>query len=98
MRDDNVSHVETESTEREQPIRGRRSKRSGDAARTETTGQPASDVQTPLSALATPVDVDEASLSDDEIALYRRRVAEGLYNTREVADEVARRMMRRGDI
>jgi hypothetical protein len=30
--------------------------------------------------------------------MYRRRVMAGMYNTREVADEVARRMMRRGDI
>jgi hypothetical protein len=37
-------------------------------------------------------------LSDEEIATYRRRVANGLYNTPEVADEVARRMLRRGDI
>ena len=42
--------------------------------------------------------VEEAGLSDEEIQMYRRRVADGLYNSREVADEVARRMMKRGDI
>ena len=45
-----------------------------------------------------PADAEELGLSDEEIAMYRRRVAEGMYNTREVAEEVARRMMRRGDI
>ena len=43
-------------------------------------------------------DAEEPGLTDEEIAMYRRRVAEGMYNTREVAEEVARRMMRRGDI
>jgi hypothetical protein len=43
-------------------------------------------------------DVEGATLSDEEIDAYRRRVAEGFYNTREMAAEVARRMLRRGDI
>jgi hypothetical protein len=43
-------------------------------------------------------DAEEPGLNDDEIAMYRRRVADGMYNTPEVAAEVARRMMRRGDV
>lgn len=43
-------------------------------------------------------DVEEATLSDEEIAMYRRRIAEGFYNSREVAAEVARRMLERRDI
>ena len=57
-----------------------------------------SDTPAPLSAMSHPADAEDLGLSDEEIATYRRRVAEGLYNTREVADEVARRMLRRGDI
>lgn len=45
-----------------------------------------------------PADAEEAPLSDEDIAAFRRRVAEGLYNSREVADEVARRMLRSGDV
>ena len=56
------------------------------------------DVPAALSAVSFPADIEEAALSDEEIEMYRRRVADGMYNTREVADEVARRMLRRGDI
>ena len=56
------------------------------------------DTPAALSATSHPADAEELGLSDEEIAMYRRRVAEGMYNTREVAAEVARRMMRRGDI
>jgi hypothetical protein len=55
------------------------------------------DAPAPLSATSQLAD-SEAGLTDEEIALYRQRVADGVYNSREVADEVARRMMRRGDI
>ena len=56
------------------------------------------DVPAPLSAVSHPADIEDMGLTDEEIAIYRRRVADGLYNSREVADEVARRMLRRGDI
>jgi hypothetical protein len=56
------------------------------------------DAPATLSAVSFPADFEEASLSDEEIDMYRRRVADGMYNTREVASEVARRMLRRGDI
>ena len=45
-----------------------------------------------------PADAEQLGLSDEAIAMYRCRVAEGMYNTREVAAVVARRMVRRGDI
>ena len=57
-----------------------------------------SDTPAPLSAVSHPADAEEFGLTDEDIATYRRRVADGLYNTREVADEVARRMLKRGDI
>jgi hypothetical protein len=51
-----------------------------------------------LASDALPADVEEAGLTDEEIAIYRRRVAEGFYSSREVAAEVARRMIRSRDI
>ena len=63
-----------------------------------TSADPRADTPAALSAAAHPADLEEPGLSDEEIAMYRRRVADGMYNTREVAAEVARRMMRRGDI
>ena len=56
------------------------------------------DVGSPLSAVPHPADAEELGLTEEEILLYRRRVAEGMYNSREVADEVARRMLKRGDV
>ena len=56
------------------------------------------DVAAPLSAVPHPADDEELGLTEEEILLYRRRVAEGMYNSREVADEVARRMLKRGDV
>ena len=47
-----------------------------------------------------PVDIgalEQAGLTDEEIALYRRRIAEGFYNSEAVAAEVARRMLRNRD-
>ena len=52
----------------------------------------------PLAAVPHPADAEELGLTEEEILLYRRRVAEGMYNSREVADEVARRMLKRGDV
>jgi hypothetical protein len=57
-----------------------------------------SDAPAALSAISHPADIEHAGLSDEEVDEYRRRIAAGMYNTREVADEVARRMMRHGDI
>ena len=56
------------------------------------------DVPAKLASEPVLADVEEAGLTDEEIAMYRRRVAEGFYNSREVADEVARRMLRSRDI
>lgn len=56
------------------------------------------DAPATVSATTHPADIEEAGLSDEEIAMYRRRVDAGVYNTHEVADEVVRRMMKRGDI
>ena len=95
MRDDQPL-PDRENIERPKAVRGRRSKRNGKA----TSKLKASEADSPavISATLHPADAEEAGLSDEEIAMYRRRVAEGLYNSREVADEVARRMLRRGDI
>ncbi len=98
MRDDHVSPNERENPRREKAAKGRRSKRSDAVPATEEPDPTRADSPAPLSAAVHPADFEEAGLSDEEIAVYRRRVAEGLYNTREVADEVARRMMKRGDI
>jgi len=63
-----------------------------------TPADPHADVAADLLARTQPADVEEGGLSDEEIDAYRRRVAEGFYNTREVAAEVARRMLRSGDL
>ena len=63
-----------------------------------TSAEPRADAPATLSSAPHLADAEEPGLSDEEIAMYRRRVADGMYNTREVAAEVARRMMRRGDI
>jgi hypothetical protein len=98
MRDDELLPHDRENAERPKAVKGRRSRRS---AKSPSKGVPSvaqTDSPAALAASSHPADVEEAGLSDEEIAMYRRRVAEGLYNSREVADEVARRMMRRGDI
>ena len=80
---------------------GEAANRVDDAPATQSDGTPAdlrTDMPAPLSAISHPADAEEFGLSDEEIATYRRRVANGLYDTPEVADEVARRMLRRGDI
>lgn len=56
------------------------------------------DVPAELTVHAHPADAGEAALSDEDIAEFQRRVAEGFYNSPAVADEVARRMQRKGDI
>ena len=81
--------------------RGETANRVDEASATQADGTSAdlrSDMPAHLSAISHPADAEEFGLSDEEIATYRRRVANGLYNTPEVADEVARRMLRRGDI
>ena len=99
--------------ERTGPIEGKDDdRRDGIAARSQTDGVDdaaadqadgsSNDVRTDapvvLSAVSFPADVEDAAMSDEELEMYRRRVADGTYNTREVAAEVARRMLRRGDI
>jgi hypothetical protein len=63
-----------------------------------TSSDPRADAPATVSSAPHLADAEEPGMSDEEIAMYRRRVADGMYNTREVAAEVARRMMRRGDI
>ena len=84
-----------------------RDERSGDSSAPSVPATPQADgsaadlrADTPAALSAAPhlADAEEPGLSDEEIAMYRRRVADGMYNTHEVAAEVARRMMRRGDI
>jgi hypothetical protein len=96
MRDDNVRPGDRDNATGANTANHRRAPRGESEASNES--ESTSDSPASLSALSRPADVEEESLTEEEIALYRRRVAEGLYNTREVADEVARRMMRRGDI
>ena len=59
---------------------------------------PRTDIPARLASEAHPADAEDGGLTDEEIALYRRRVAEGFYNSREVAAEVARRLLRSPDI
>ena len=59
---------------------------------------PRADIPARLASEEHPADAEEAGLTDEEIALYRRRVAERFYNSREVVAEVARRMLRSRDI
>ena len=97
MRDDKRLPDHREHSEPPKPAKGRRAKRSAKAAADRPdAAQP--DSPAVLSAVSHPADAEEAGLSEEEIAIYRRRVAEGLYNSPEVADEVARRMLRRGDV
>ena len=98
MRDDPPLPDDRENVEPPKAVKGRRAKRSGKAASSAPPEAPQADSPAALAATPHPADAEEAGLSDEEIAMYRRRVAEGLYNSREVADEVARRMLRRGDI
>ena len=96
MRDDNATPGDRDDAHRAST--NFRSSRGESEASNEEAETAAFDSPAPLFALPRPADAEEAGLTEDEIALYRRRVAEGLYNSREVADEVARRMLRRGDI
>jgi hypothetical protein len=95
MRDDQPAPDERQNTNRVDAGKRRRSTRGERAAA--QSEQKRADAPAPLSAASQLAD-SEAGLTDEEIALYRQRVADGVYNSREVAEEVARRMMRRGDI
>jgi len=95
MRDDKGT-----PNERERKPRGKASEPMTGRSKTPAKGTQSrrADVAAPLSAVPHPADAEELGLTEEEILLYRRRVAEGMYNSREVADEVARRMLKRGDI
>lgn len=97
MRDERVLPIDREDSGRGDKATGRDDESSA-AQPDGTSADLRTDMPAPLSAVSHPADAEDPGLSDDEIATYRRRVAEGMYNTREVADEVARRMLRRGDI
>ena len=95
MRDDKGT-----PNERERKVRGK-SPATGRSSKTPGKGRAVvrqTDIAAPLSSVPHPADAEELGLTEEEILLYRRRVAEGMYNTREVADEVARRMLKRGDV
>ena len=98
MRDDQPLPDDRENTEHPKAVKGRRARRTGKVGSTNQPEALHADSPAVVSAMSHPADAEEAGLTDEEIAMYRRRVAEGLYNSREVADEVARRMLRRGDI
>jgi hypothetical protein len=102
MRQDRTVPIERKDDERRDGTTARAQAGGDDDASTDQADGSSTDVRTDapamLSAVSFPADVEEAALSDEEIEMYRRRVAEGAYNTREVASEVARRMLRRGDI
>ena len=98
MRDENAVSKSGEKAERASTPKGRRRARVEQSPPTDPNDSTSTDAPAALSATSHPADVEEAGLSDEEILMYRRRVADGLYNSREVADEVARRMMKRGDI
>jgi hypothetical protein len=70
----------------------------GPAANPTPDPEPRADTPARLASEPILADVEEAGLTDEEIAMYRRRVAEGFYNSREVAAEVARRMLKSRDI
>jgi len=97
MREDQGLPVDRESAPRGEAA----ANRDDESSVTQADGTAAdlrSDMPAPLSAVTHPADAEDFGLTDEDIATYRRRVADGLYNTPEVADEVARRMLRRGDI
>ena len=96
MRDDQAAPDERQNTDGAGAGKGRRSPR-GQRSPAAKSQRKRTDAPAPLSATSQLAD-SEAGLTEEEIALYRKRVADGVYNSREVADEVARRMMRRGDI
>lgn len=98
MRNDQPMPNDRDTIERENAVPGRRPRSDERPSSSDQADGTSADTPAPLRGTAYPADVEEAGLSEEEIAHYRRRVADGLYNTREVADEVARRMMRRGDI
>jgi len=98
MRDDQSMPNDGDTLERENVVPSRRSTRDEEPSLNDQADGTSSDAPASLQGIAYPADLEAAGLSEEEIAHYRRRVAEGLYNTREVADEVARRMMKRGDI
>ena len=97
MRDERVLPIDRDTTGRGEKATGREDESSA-AQADGTSADLRTDMPAPLSAAPHPADAEDPGMSDEEIAMYRRRVADGLYNTREVADEVARRMLRRGDI
>ena len=92
MSNDHATHDEGTSAER-----GPRPDASGPATESPEL-DPRSDSPAQLASGPLLADVEEAGLTDEEVAIYRRRVAEGFYNSREVAAEVARRMLRRHDV
>ncbi|HUQ81729.1 MAG TPA: hypothetical protein VM076_11345 [Gemmatimonadaceae bacterium] len=97
MRDEHVLPIDRENAGRGENGAGRENDPSS-AQEDGISADLRTDAPAPLSALSHPADAEDPGLSDEEITTYRQRVADGMYNTREVADEVARRMLRRGDI
>ena len=96
MRDDRGA-----PNDRDRRVRGNAPTSATEKSNTPSTGNEVgrrTDVAAPLSAIPHPADAEELGLTEEEILLYRRRVADGIYDSRDVADEVARRMLKRGDV
>ena len=61
-------------------------------------GESQPDTPTALVGAPRPADMDGTTLTEADIADYRRRIVDGVYNSREIADEVARRLLQSGDV
>ena len=94
MRQEHTVPIERNDDERRDGTTGRAqpagvdeaSTEQADGASTEATSPLRSDAPAALSANSHPADIEHAGLSDEEVDEYRRRVASGMYNTRDEAD------------
>lgn len=102
MREERALRPDDENAEPMGSVDGREPSRGASDSDASETGDVAGDLRADapaeLSVHSHPADIEEAALSDEEIDTYRRRVADGSYNSRDVAADVARRMMKSGDI
>lgn len=104
MKINNNSGVEFRRTELANGVQG-----AGESSRKAAPAQPAvpargsdkvqiSDAGRALAAQETGTAEKKEALSPERVAEIRQRVLEGAYNSVEVVDQVARRMLERGDI
>lgn len=101
MRDEHASPTDRDTTDAATQSTDRQP-RPDDGTAADGPAAPPSDRRADAAVVLAPTphvaDVEEDTLSAEELAMYRRRIAEGFYNSREVAAEVARRMLKRRDI